>query len=163
MNIKPLIDYFDERIVTPIDKKLITELMAGWDEIFCPYNEEKKRAIYFDYYKWHIFCYKVYDCAEGRIAINQYLRRRANAYYVVPEVRRLDLDKETAFIATKKPPAKFVWLRKDFYVFPENLAWTMAFTHEYKGCGPYFAKHRDFVTLNKQNCEAFIAMQKQSS
>jgi hypothetical protein len=151
MTHKPLIDYFDERIVNAIDSRRVADLMSKWDEV-------KKQTIYYDYYKWHTFCYKAYNCVEGRIAINQYLRRRATEYYIVPELRRMD--KETAFISTAKPPAKFVWLRRDFYVFPENLAWTMAFPHEYKGLGPYFAKHKDFDTLNKQNCEAFNAMQK---
>lgn len=41
----------------------------------------------------------------------------------------------------------------DFYVFPSNLAWTMAFTHEDGWLGPYFARHRNFTELNKANLE----------
>lgn len=40
---------------------------------------------------------------------------------------------------------------QDYYIFPRNLAWTMAFTHG-DGClGPYFAEHRNYNKLNNQN------------
>lgn len=39
----------------------------------------------------------------------------------------------------------------DYYVFPPNLAWTMAFTHEDGWLGPYFARHRDFEALDREN------------
>ena len=39
----------------------------------------------------------------------------------------------------------------DWYVFPENFAWTMAFTHEDGWLGPYFARHERFSELNREN------------
>ena len=39
----------------------------------------------------------------------------------------------------------------DFYVFPKNMAWTMAFTHEDGWIGSYFAKHPDYDALNAKN------------
>ena len=77
MTYKPLIDYFDKHIVKAIDNRRVADLTAKWDEVFGPSDEEAKRAIYYDCFKWHIFNYEVYNCVEGRIAINQYLRRRS--------------------------------------------------------------------------------------
>lgn len=39
----------------------------------------------------------------------------------------------------------------DFLVFPRNLAWTMAFTHEDGWLGPYFAKHKSYAILERDN------------
>lgn len=39
----------------------------------------------------------------------------------------------------------------DYYIFPTNMAWTMAFTHEEGWLGPYFEKHKNYSTLNKIN------------
>ena len=40
---------------------------------------------------------------------------------------------------------------QDVYVFPENMAWTMAFTHEDGLLGPYFAQHPRYAALQKDN------------
>ena len=42
----------------------------------------------------------------------------------------------------------------DLYVFPRNLAWVMAFTHEAPYIGPFFKKHRDYQRLNQKNMQA---------
>jgi hypothetical protein len=39
----------------------------------------------------------------------------------------------------------------DYYVFPPNMAWVMAFTHEAGWLGPYFAKHPNYDLLNARN------------
>jgi hypothetical protein len=36
-------------------------------------------------------------------------------------------------------------------IFPQNLAWTMAFTHEDGWIGPFFARNPRFQSLNAEN------------
>lgn len=54
-------------------------------------------------------------------------------------------------------PAIFTDLRPtnlnyhDVYVFPQNIAWTMTFTHKEGWLGPYFAKHAIYSALEKEN------------
>ena len=45
----------------------------------------------------------------------------------------------------------------DYCVFPANLAWTMAFTHEDGWLGPYFARHPDYEALTRQAARQQLA------
>lgn len=45
-------------------------------------------------------------------------------------------DGEPALLTDKRPSNLKYY---DVYVFPENMAWAMAFTHEEDWLGPYFA------------------------
>lgn len=51
---------------------------------------------------------------------------------------------------------------QDFYVFPTNLAWTMAFTHEDGWLSPYFATHSDYGSLVAQDIERHRAVQRKA-
>ena len=57
-------------------------------------------------------------------------------------------DGDEAVITDQKPTSCSF---SDYYIFPKNLAWTMAFTHEDGWLGPFFAKHSDFDKLNGEN------------
>jgi hypothetical protein len=50
----------------------------------------------------------------------------------------------------------------DYFVFPTNLAWTMAFTHEDGWLGPYFAKHPNYDALVLQEIERGRAIQRKA-
>lgn len=50
----------------------------------------------------------------------------------------------------------------DYCVFPANLAWTMAFTHEDGWLGPYFAKHPDYSKLIAQEAELHSIRQRKN-
>ncbi|MCA6470660.1 MAG: DUF4275 family protein [Pseudanabaena sp.] len=91
---------------------------------------------------WHIFSAERYSCVSGSAALAQY------AMHVAPEYVILSNDRKFAF-AIDSRPEKCSLL--DYYVFPSNLAWTMAFTHEDGWLGPYFALHNDFAKLNEAN------------
>ncbi len=56
-------------------------------------------------------------------------------------------DGELAIHLNKKPQN---YNYKDCYVFPVNMAWTMAFTHEEGWLGPYFACLK-YQSLNVEN------------
>jgi hypothetical protein len=93
-------------------------------------------------YLWHIFSAETYPSASGAEALNAYAEASALKYVVVSN------DKTEGFETDARPTSCSF---SDYYVFPENLAWTMAFTHEDGWLGPYFARHRDFDRRNEEN------------
>ena len=63
-------------------------------------------------------------------------------------IRQFSSTSRTAFVTDQRPTNCYL---SDWYVFPENFAWTMAFTHEDGWLGPYFARHERFSELNREN------------
>jgi hypothetical protein len=93
---------------------------------------------------WHIFSGGRYPFDEGELAKIKYEQHIAPEYVVMPNA-------DTAAILTTGKPAKGV--TPDCYIFPINMAWTMAFTHEDGWLGPYFALNPDYKKLNQVNEE----------
>ena len=96
-------------------------------------------------YMWHALSFKAHPCVSLQEAEAQYNQQVAQSYIV------LSNDREQA-VETDLRPA--TCNESDYYVFPLNLAWTMAFTHEDGWLGPYFAKHMRYITLNQQNIDS---------
>jgi hypothetical protein len=100
-----------------------------------------------DYFLWHVFSGGHYPCLRGEAAREIYRQHLAPEYVV------LQMNHE-AFV-TDLAPSPESRAGSDFYVFPPNLAWTMAFTHhdgDSSGpSGPYFARHPDYGRLNEEN------------
>lgn len=96
-------------------------------------------------YLWHTFSHGAYPSVSGDEAERCYAEQDA------PEFVVLHNDRRTALL-TDAPPR---WLsRLDVYVFPPDLAWTMAFTHEDGWLGPYFALHPDHAALTQHRMAA---------
>jgi hypothetical protein len=93
-------------------------------------------------YLWHVFSAGRYPCTAREEARSTY-RLQSEAEYLVL------LNEGRAAVATDALPLEAPLA--DYYVFPPNLAWTMAFTHEAPLDGPYFAKHARFDELSKSN------------
>ena len=94
---------------------------------------------------------------EGDEAIKQYTSQKSHSYFIMPE----DFGyKNTNIYQTSSLP-KYDDYLLDFYVFPKNMAWSMAFVHEsgpnMMNLGPYFSKHKKYKELQSKNEEAFIA------
>ena len=96
-------------------------------------------------YPWHIFSAGRYPCTEADRALSDYEREEAVAFVV------LSNDLRSAVITSVRPE-RCTWI--DYLVFPPNLAWTFARTHEEGWLGPYFAKHPRYDTLNAENAAA---------
>lgn len=111
-----------------------------WMQAFC----KNKQGANTNAYKWHIFSYEKYPALSGDEAFNKYTQQKAIEYIV------LSNDNDLA-IATDKLPTNCNIM--DYYVFPKNMAWTMAFTHEDGWLGPYFATHKSYKSLNMHNEE----------
>ncbi len=105
-------------------------------------------------FMWHIFSGGRYQSLSGTAAREEYVKQSAAAYIV------LGNDRKTAFTTEKLPSACSL---SDYYVFPPNLAWTMAFTHEDGWLGPYFARHRDYTNLNQENLAAVRKLQEKAA
>lgn len=95
-----------------------------------------------DSFLWHIFSSGRYPSETGPAARSSYEQAIAHEYVV------LSNDRKIAFTTDQRPETCSL---ADYYVFPPNLAWTMAFTHEDGWLGPYFARHRHFEALDLEN------------
>lgn len=96
-------------------------------------------------YLWHVFSYECYPSISGEAALAAYGLRTA------PEYTVLSNDRDIAFVTDERPVSSSL---RDYLVFPPNLAWTMAFTHEDGWLGPYFARHPDFDRRDRENVAA---------
>jgi hypothetical protein len=118
-------------------------LTAAWLAAFCPDRErERVNATGPRGFLWHIFSAGRYPCVEREDARSLYRLQHAAKYMVLLN------DARTA-VSTDALPLEVPLA--DYCVFPPNLAWTMAFTHEAGWLGPYFAKHARFDELSKRN------------
>ena len=114
------------------------ELVERWLEVF----GKNRQGAHTKAYLWHVFSFDRYPSVSKAEALTAYREQKACEFIV------LSNDRDEAF-TTDVLPEKCSF--SDFYVFPPNLAWTMAFTHEDGLLGPYFARHPDFVRLNEGN------------
>ncbi|MGV2333388.1 MAG UNVERIFIED_CONTAM: DUF4275 family protein [Planctomycetaceae bacterium] len=134
----------NQLLVTPGDithqcsAEEVTQIVSRWLAVFGQ-NTVKVRP---EQFLWHIFSSGSYPSEENQAARASYEKQVANEYVV------LSNDRRTAF-TTNQRPESCAW--RDYYVFPPNLAWTMAFTHEEGWLGPYFARHHQFEALNREN------------
>jgi Domain of unknown function (DUF4275) len=119
-------------------KHEVNKLVDCWLETF----GKNKAGVNTNAYLWHIFSFERYPSFAGIQAQTEYEKQSAPEYLILSNKRDL------AFLTDQRPT--FCSLR-DYLVFPANLAWTMAFTHEDGWLGPYFAKHPLFESLNGEN------------
>ena len=108
--------------------------MQSWREVFAaPYHNETgkwKRGKY----EWHIFSFNHTPSISGEKALTRYQAQPVEKYYVVPEGGIL-----TAYLCVGGRLPNLRLLLEDIYVWPDDLSWTMAFTHEMDvWLGPYF-------------------------
>lgn len=109
-----------------------------WAECWRGVYASGKRASGMSRFLWHTFSEGMYPSASGEAAKELYLAHDFSDVIVFSN------DRKTAFRMASLPVADRVI---DFYVFPPDLAWTMAFTHEDGWLGPYFAKHPNYEAL----------------
>ncbi len=114
------------------------DFLAKWLDAF----GKNRRGVNSKDFLWHIFSANRYPNVSGDEAVSQY-KQQVAVHYVV-----LSNDRDNSF-ETDQLPDQCTF--RDYYVFPRNLAWTMAFTHEDGWLGPYFARHPSFSALNDAN------------
>ena len=126
------------KILKTFSKEETESIEKKWTGVFC----KNKQGFNTKAFKWHIFSGSGYPSTDGEISRQDYLNQISVEYIVIGD------DHEPAIKTDLKPIESNI---SDFYVFPENMAWTMAFTHEEGWLGPYFAKHPKYDILNAEN------------
>ena len=103
---------------------------------------KNSEGIHIDQFMWHVFSNRRFPSVSRAAALEQYPQHEAHEYVV------LSNDRDEAFTTDIRPMECSL---SDWLVFPANLAWTMAFTHEDESLGPYFALHPRFSVLDAEN------------
>jgi hypothetical protein len=93
-------------------------------------------------YMWHTFSFGAHPAVALGEAQAEYERSQSPEFVVLSD------DRDEALIVDQKPQSCSL---SDYHVFPNNLAWSMSFTHEDGGLGPFFAKHAHYEKLNEEN------------
>ncbi len=135
-NVVPLVE--PGNVLRQFSQQEVAGLVERWLKVF----GKNRQGVHASQYMWHVFSYERYPSVSGAEAERLY-EQQAAAEYIV-----LSNERDEGFVTDARP--QHCTLR-DYYVFPENLAWTMAFTHEDGWLGPYFARHPRFDELNAEN------------
>ena len=138
-----------ESILQTYTKTETQQWVERWRSVYA----SDKRAPGLAQYLWHTFSWAAYPSVSGEKAEKLYAAHRCSDVVV------LSNDRKTAFRAAELPVCARVL---DFYVFPPDLAWTMAFTHEDGWLGPYFAKHPDYAALIEKASQQRIAAERKA-
>jgi hypothetical protein len=124
------------KILKLYSKSEAAQLAEQWLEVF----GANSQGVHTKSYMWHVFSFETYPCVSGTAAVEKYNEQVATEFIV------LSNDRKQAASTDALPQGLSL---SDCYVFPENLAWTMAFTHEDGWLGPYFAYHPRYRTLHE--------------
>lgn len=114
-----------------------------WLSVFCPHRRTFDGIIKDKTYLWD----ELQSCWQNAEALRRYQELEALNYYIMPDC--FGAPGHEMLITNIKPSANTH--RQDFHVFPKNLAWSMAFTHEDGWIGPKFFEHPDYHALNQKN------------
>jgi Domain of unknown function (DUF4275) len=121
-------------------------VLRSFDEQEARQWSEKWMAVYVGHtpvsgirqYLWHTFSAGNYPAVTRAEAERLYESHQGQ------EILVLSSDRGAAVLTNSLP----TWCsRADYCVFPLDLAWTMAFTHEAGWLGPYFAKHPNYEAM----------------
>ncbi|PJK12927.1 hypothetical protein CO613_10675 [Lysobacteraceae bacterium NML07-0707] len=105
-------------------------------------------------YLWHVFSAGGYPALAGEAARSAYRQQE------VAETIVLANDRCHACRVEGRPDT-VEW--PDCYVFPANLAWCMAFTHEDGWYGSYFARHPRPEPLDAENLRHYRQAQRKQA
>jgi hypothetical protein len=114
------------------------QLMQDWRQVFAAAYHASSQKWKFGKFEWHIFSYEYVPSIKGDKAIWEYFAQPVVPFYLItddneglPSYRLVDIC---------WPDLRSWYL--DVYIWPVDLSWTMAFTHESdSGFGPYFARN----------------------
>jgi Domain of unknown function (DUF4275) len=126
----------------PIERTLSEAEVLRWVEQWLAAFPANRIGIHADDYLWHIFSYERHPCASKSQAHSAYESQIAPEYVIISN------DRDEGCITKSRPTACSL---RDWLVFPPNLAWTMAFTHEDGWLGPYFAQSAKYAELDLAN------------
>ena len=106
-----------------------------WCETFLDSVRQSTGSFRYRGMHWHAFSFGLVNAREKKVAFDLYNREEPVPLIIIPEQwekGRLGW----RFVGGKNPDLTDAKL--DLYVFPESAHWTMVFTHEQPGTGPFF-------------------------
>jgi hypothetical protein len=119
-----------------IDKRERMRLIQAWRECYAAPLHSARGIWKLDNYEWHVFSFAYTRAINGLKAYVEYQRQVADVLIVCPEQAKLPA---VRIVGGRLPDFRPVG--GDVYVWPHDLQWTMAFTHEESmGLGPYFSR-----------------------
>ena len=118
---------------------------ADWRERWRAVYARDGRGAGLHRYLWHTFSAGRFPALAGAASEAAYATHTAPEYVVLP-------NHDAGALVSMTRPVRDRY--NDVLVFPRNLAWTMAFTHEDGYLGPYFARHPDYERLQADNLQA---------
>ena len=132
------------------DKAL--SIAQGWLLIFCKHRTSFKGIRGGKTYLWD----EIHSKFQNEEALEQYSLHQASSYFIIAD--NFGEFEKRVFVSRTKPNGNLNLA--DFHVFPKNLAWSMAFTHEDGWIGPKFFTHSKYQKLNKENEKDILAISK---
>lgn len=137
------------RILRRFTEQEVRQLLGEWIDVYA----KNAAGANIEAFLWHTFSSGAFPSVCKREAERRY------AEQVASEVVVLSNDRVSALLTDSLPNQCSV---SDYLVFPRNLAWSMAFTHEDGWLGPYFAKHARYDSLVAENIKRSRDMQRKA-
>lgn len=119
----------------PVEVAPARRLNKQWLERFCANVKLKTGKWVYRGYRWHAWSFGYESALHGARAFEAFVERQATEYY-------LYLEREDLLLDCSGPPSPdFRSLFEEAYIFPYDVSWTFALTHEMTmDLGPYFAE-----------------------
>ncbi len=111
-------------------------MQQDWRHVFAAALHQATGRWKHDQFEWHVFSFEFAQAYCGERALAAYQAERARNLVVCPEFATLPA---VRLVGATLPD--FRRDHADVYIWPEDLNWTMAFTHEESlGLGPYYCR-----------------------
>jgi hypothetical protein len=106
----------------------------NWLQHFARNVKKEKGVWIWNDYRWHGFSFELEPCVAGLDALAKYQSQYPARFFVFDE------DGEWCYVCERGRYPDLSVCEDDMYVSHHNMKWTMAFTHEQPGIGPFFAE-----------------------
>jgi hypothetical protein len=123
-----------------LSEEMRWRLLQAWREVYAAGLHKAMGRWKDGDFEWNVFCSGHARALNGEKAAAAYAQEHPSAVIVCPESPRVPA---VQLVGGELPDFRSECA--DVYVWPEDLAWTMGFTHEESwGLGPYFCR-REWV------------------
>lgn len=121
-----------------LEKVQRRQWMRRWREVYARALHAATGSWKLGQFDWHVFSYPYARALNGDEAVLAYEEEQPKVLLICPEYEEL-FPAARLVVAKRKP--NFRQEGGDVYVFPDDLSWTVAFTHEEPArLGPYFSR-----------------------
>ena len=133
-----------------IEGEQALQIAQKWLSVFCSHRTSFKGIRGGKTYLWD----EMHSKFQNADAIAEYNKHFAPSYFLMPD-NFAEFEKQI-YVSRTKPMGNPKL--SDFHVFPKNLAWSTAFTHEDGWIGPKFFRHSQYSLLNRANQKAMYEL-----